>query len=136
MTLSRRTFLRAAGVSLALPWFETLAPRQAFGAEAAKPRRRMVCINTPLGVQPTFFFPEKAGKDYELSPYLDVLKDHRNDFTVMSGLSHPDVGPSHDSNNSFLTVLCIPSEGPASATASRWTSSRPKLSTARPASQR
>ncbi len=103
MTLSRRTLLRAAGVSLALPWFEALAPRQAFGAEAAKPRRRMVCINTPLGMQPTFFFPEKAGKEYELSPYLDVLKDYRNDFTVMSGLSHPDVGPFHDSNRSYLT---------------------------------
>ncbi len=95
MTLSRRKFLRAAGVSLALPWLESLAPR-ALGA-AAKPRRRMVCICTPLGLHPPFFFPQKAGKDYELSPYLEVLKDFRNDFTVISGLTHPDVGPSHDS---------------------------------------
>src|SRR5262249_46644547 len=52
---------------------------------------------------PPFFFPQKAGKDYELTPYLEILKNFRNDFTVISGLSHPDVGPSHDSNYSFLT---------------------------------
>jgi hypothetical protein len=97
MTLDRRNFLRAAGVSLALPWLESraLAP--------TKPRRRMVCINTPLGFHPPYFFPKQAGKDYEPSPYLEVLKDFRSDLTVVSGLSHPEVGPSHDSNYSFLT---------------------------------
>ena len=34
---------------------------------------------------------------------MEVVKDFREDFTVISGLSHPDVGPSHDSNYSFLT---------------------------------
>ena len=63
----------------------------------------MVSICTPLSVHPPFFFPEKAGKDYALSPYLAPLKDLRNDFTVISGLSHPDVGSSHDSIFSFLT---------------------------------
>jgi hypothetical protein len=63
----------------------------------------MVCINTPLGLHPAAFFPEAAGKDYKLSPYLEVLKELRDDFTVISGLTHPDVGPSHDSNFSFLT---------------------------------
>src|SRR5262245_47512584 len=99
--LDRRHFLRAAGVSLALPWLDAFTPAHA--AEAAKPRRRMVFINTPLGLHPPFFFPKTAGKDYESTPYLDVLKDLRNDFTVISGLSHPDVGPSHDSNYSYLT---------------------------------
>src|SRR5262249_17091058 len=49
-----------------------------------------------------------AGKDYPLTPYLDVLKDWRNDFTVVSGLSHPEVGPSHDSLFSFLTAAPHP----------------------------
>jgi len=97
MKLSRRTFLRAAGVVVALPALD------AHGAPAAKPPRRMVCINTPLGLHPAAFFPEKTGKDYPLSPYLEILKELRNDFTVISGLTHPDVGPSHDSNFSFLT---------------------------------
>jgi hypothetical protein len=68
----------------------------------------MVCICTPLGVHPPYFFPQKAGKDYPLTPYLDVLKDFRDDFTVLSGLSHPDVGPSHDSLFSFLTAAPHP----------------------------
>jgi BMFP domain-containing protein YqiC len=99
MKLNRRTFLRAAGVSLALPLLEA----NAVGAPATKTPQRMVCINTPLGLHPAAFFPEKAGKDYAISPYLEVVKDFRDDFTVISGLSHPDVGPSHDSNYSFLT---------------------------------
>lgn len=68
----------------------------------------MVCINTPLGVHPAYFFPTKAGRDYELSPYLEIFKEFREDFTVISGLSHPDVGPSHDSNYSFLTAAPHP----------------------------
>jgi hypothetical protein len=101
MTPTRRTFLRAAGVSLALPWLEALAPRAS--AATGGPRRRMVCLCAPLGVHPPNFFPQKAGKDYPLSPYLEILKDHRNDLTVMSGLQHPEVAEGHDSGYSFLT---------------------------------
>src|SRR5438046_1995818 len=98
MKITRRDVLRAAGVSLALPWLDSLAH-----GRAAAPRRRMVCICTPLGLHPPFFFPEKPGPDYSPTPYLEVLKDFRDDFTVVSGLSHPEVGASHDSGFSFLT---------------------------------
>lgn len=108
MKLHRRTFLRAAGVGMALPFLDAVAPRRARAAEAADVPRRMVCINTPLGVHPPYFFPKTAGRDYELSPYVEVLKDFRDDFTVISGLSHPDIGPSHDSNASFLTAAPHP----------------------------
>src|SRR6266511_1099538 len=101
MPYSRRTFLRTTGVSLALPWLASAAP-------AAKPPRRMVCICTPLGLHLQAFFPEKSGKDYRATPYLDVLKDLRNDFTVISGLSHPEVGHSHDSIYSYLTAVPHP----------------------------
>ncbi len=100
--LQRRTLLRGAGVTLALPLLDAMQ-RSARGANAKSVKRRMVCINTPLGVHPPFFFPQQAGRDYELSPYLEVIKEFRDDFTVISGLAHPDVGPSHDSNFSFLT---------------------------------
>jgi hypothetical protein len=112
MPLDRRTFLRSAGVAVALPVLDAMVGRTS--ASAAEGRagegaiRRMVCINTPLGLHPPFFFPTQAGRDYELSPYLEVLKEFRNDFTVISGLSHPDVGPSHDSNYSFLTAAPHP----------------------------
>jgi hypothetical protein len=103
MKLNRRHFLRAAGVSLALPWLDTFAQ----GAPAKQPRR-MVFICAPLGLHPPYFFPQKSGKDYEATPYLDIIKDYRDDFTVISGLAHPDVGPSHDSIFSFLTAAPHP----------------------------
>jgi hypothetical protein len=106
---TRRSFLKAAGVSLALPWLDSLAWARGLGT-AVKPPRRMVCICTPLGLHPPFFFPQKAGKEYEATPYLDVLGDLRSDFTVMSGLAHPDVGSSHDSIFSFLTAAPHPEQ--------------------------
>lgn len=108
MNLHRRTLLRAAGVAMALPVLDALAPKRSQAAATGSVPRRMVCINTPLGVHPPYFFPKSVGRDYELSPYLEVLKDFREDFTVISGLSHPDVGPSHDSNQSFLTAAPHP----------------------------
>jgi hypothetical protein len=65
----------------------------------------MVCICAPLGLRPDNFFPEKPGKDYEFTPYLELIKEHRDDFTVISGLSHAGMtsGFAHQSSASFLT---------------------------------
>ena len=105
--ISRRTLLRAAGVSLALPWLEGLAPRLARGA-AADPPRRMVCICTPLGMHAPNLFPEKAGKDYEPTPYLEPFQALRDDLTIISGLAHKDVDAGHDSIFSYLTAAPHP----------------------------
>jgi hypothetical protein len=103
MKLKRRYFLQAAGVSLALPLLDRFAP-SASAAESG-PRRRMVCICMPLGLHAPNFIPERSGPDYELTPYLELLKDYRNDFTVISGLSHPGTssGFAHQATASFLT---------------------------------
>src|SRR5437773_485748 len=94
MKHSRRHFLRSAGVSLALPWLDAFTPSRALaGAADAQSPRRMVCICAPLGLHPPDFFPEKPGKDYELTPHLEVLKEFRSDFTVISGLSHAGMSP-------------------------------------------
>jgi hypothetical protein len=98
---SRRTFLKAAGVCLALPRLDAFAAP----GQAAVPRRA-VFVCAPLGLHAPYFFPKEAGPDYTLTPYLEPLKELRPDFTVVSGLAHPDVGPSHDSIFSFLT--CAP----------------------------
>jgi hypothetical protein len=110
MKIHRRTFLRGAGVAMALPLLDAMRPRARAAGSAATVKRRMVCINTPLGLHPPYFFPETAGRDYQLSPYLEVVREFREDFTVVSGLSHPDVGPSHDSNQSFLTAAPHPEQ--------------------------
>jgi hypothetical protein len=46
-----------------------------------------------------------------LSPYLELLKEHRNDFTVFSGVSHPDVDGGHPADNCFLTAAPHPGRG-------------------------
>ena len=100
---SRRQFLRAAGVTLALPLLDSFQPRGRAAERKTETPRRMICICTPLGLHPEHFFPAEEGADYASTPYLDVLKDFRDDFSVISGLAHPDVGSSHDSIFSFLT---------------------------------
>src|SRR6266705_5750289 len=87
--LSRRKFLRGAGILLSLPLLDAMTP--AFAAAArriaagttpgGKPRRFLgICNN--LGLLPEHFFPKESGRGYGLSPYLEVLDEHRNDFTV------------------------------------------------------
>src|SRR4051812_22959251 len=105
MTIHRRRFLRATGVSLALPWLDAFSPGRTLAADSALPRRRMVCICAPLGFYPPNFFPEKPGKDYESTSHHDVLKDFRADYTIVSGLAHAGMSPgfAHQASASFLT---------------------------------
>ena len=61
--ITRRTFLRGAGVALALPWLDSMQPVFASGRPAAPPRR-MVAIETNMGILPQFFFPDLAGREH------------------------------------------------------------------------
>jgi hypothetical protein len=70
----------------------------------------MLLISNNLGVLPKPFFPQGTGRDYELSPYLSALADFRGDFTVFSGLSHPDVNGGHSTENCFLTAARGPTK--------------------------
>jgi hypothetical protein len=105
MHTTRRNFLHAAGVGLALPLFEATICKVALAGPHLAPPRRMVCICTPLGLHPPNFFPQKSGADYEFTPYLELLQDYRRDFTVISGLSHAGMSPgfAHQAAASFLT---------------------------------
>jgi hypothetical protein len=99
-TPHRRQFLKAAGLTLALPWLESLQPAW---ARSAPPPRRFVGMMTNQGILPEFFFPKEAGKEYTPTPYLEILKDHLKDVTVFSGVSLPGVDGGHASERSFLT---------------------------------
>ncbi|MCE9605668.1 MAG: DUF1552 domain-containing protein [Planctomycetia bacterium] len=107
--LSRRTFLRGTGVALALPWLDAMQP--AFGASAPEVPRRMVAIQTNMGILPQYFFPEKTGKDFESTPYLEKLAAHRNNLTVFSGVSLPGVTGAHAAERCFLTGTPHPERG-------------------------
>lgn len=99
----RRQLLRGAGVLLGLPCLESTARA---GAPPLSRRRRMVAIDIGLGLHAPNFLPEQPGRDYKLTPYLQLLADYRNQFTVISGASHPEVGGGHASYKSYLT--CAP----------------------------
>ena len=107
--ISRRVFLRASGVTLALPPLECMKSLVAQPQQTQSPRR-MLLISNNLGVLPKPFFPETSGREYVLSPYLSILADFRNDLTVFSGLSHPGVEGGHSTENCFLTAAPGPTK--------------------------
>jgi len=118
--LSRRTFLRGAGVALALPFLDTMLPTFA-RAQASSPLspnakpRRFFAINNNLGfamgATAQRFFPDTTGRNYPMSPYLKVLEEHRNDFTVFSGVSYPNVDGGHPADICFITGAPHPGSG-------------------------
>ena len=108
--IGRRAFLRGAGVTLALPWLDSLLPASAQERPAAPPRR-MIAIETNMGILPQFFFPERAGREYALTPYLQKLARVRDKMTVFSGVSHPGVTGAHAAEKCFLTGTPHPERG-------------------------
>lgn len=107
----RRAFLRAAGAAVALPWLEALSGgRRAAGAEG-EPPRRMVAIETTMGLLPEYFFPRGEGLGWEASDYLEALEPWRDRLTVFSGLSHPEVDGGHAADVTFLTGAPHPAGG-------------------------
>ena len=111
--VSRRAFLRGSGVALALPFLDLMLPTRGLAAHATGKGgvpRRMVCICNAYGLYGPSLLPENSGRDYTLSPYLEILKEHRNDFTLFSGISHPDQAGAdgHASEVTWLTSVAWP----------------------------
>jgi hypothetical protein len=111
--LSRRFVLRAAGAAVALPLLEAMAPRLSAQpstfkpwpkSPAAAPQPRMICCYVPNGVNILEWVPKDAGENYTLSPTLEALKDHRGDFSVLTGLGHPASEGGHSGADTWLTA--------------------------------
>jgi hypothetical protein len=110
--VNRRFFLRAAGVTLALPLLESLSPRvlgagfgvgsKAGAAVGARRPTRMVCIGNMLGFYQPEFFPKKTGRGYDLPSLLQPLAPHQDAFTLYSGLDHGVKG-GHFAIHSYLS---------------------------------
>lgn len=121
ITFPRRNFLRGAGVALALPWLESLAPAES--ASSVTPKRFLSVyhpdgIGLPLKSDPAWkdwsWFPRGGEKDFELTKVLDVLEPLRGEITIYSGLSHPPARKVHGHSNAdqYLTGADIGGEGP------------------------
>ena len=101
--LSRRALLRGAGVTLGLPLLEAMAPAFAAASEA-KQAKRFVGVSLSLGLHNPNLVPEGVGSEYKPSRYLQSLQDLRQDFTVVSGSSHPGVTGGHTAEGSIFSA--------------------------------
>ncbi|QDU37516.1 hypothetical protein Mal4_18300 [Maioricimonas rarisocia] len=100
--LSRRHFLKGTGASVALPLLGAMTPTFGAGvARASQPVSRFVAICGGLGFHAPFLFPDQPGREYELTQYLGRIAEHRDQFTVFSGLSHPE----QNGNNGHASAL-------------------------------
>jgi hypothetical protein len=99
--LSRRTFLRGAGVTVALPFLESMVPAQTpLRSTAAVPKTRLGCFYVPHGATMYKWTPTGEGKDFQFSETLSPLEKYRERLSVISNLSHraatgADAGAEH-----------------------------------------
>ena len=85
--ISRRTILRGAGVSLALPWLEALAPAAAVGpGKLAEPPLRLAFLFMPCGVNPDKWFPQGTAEDYEITEHLEPFAPLKNEILLLENL--------------------------------------------------
>lgn len=108
--LSRRHVLRGLGTALTLPLLDAMLPRLHAAPSQFRPlarslvrQPRMICCYIPNGVNILEWVPESSGRDYKLSPTLSVLADHRDDFTVITGIGHPHSEGGHSGADTWLT---------------------------------
>ena len=99
--LSRRTMLRAAGVSLGLPFLDAMVPAQTpLHKTAAQPRPRLACLemvhgsagSTIEGTRKAYWIPAKQGRDFEMPFSLTPLEPYRDYLSIISNtdLHHAD----------------------------------------------
>src|SRR5262245_9426420 len=82
--ISRRTFLRGAGVTIGLPWLESLP---VWGNEkTAAPPKRFAALFMGNGISPGSWWAKGAGADMELSKSLQPLESLRTKLNVITGL--------------------------------------------------
>jgi hypothetical protein len=87
--LSRRTVLRGAGATVALPFLEAMVPAAtALAQTAAAPRPLMGYFYLPHGAIMSDWTPDKAGVDFELKPILKPFEPVRDYLTIVSGLDN------------------------------------------------
>lgn len=86
--ISRRALLQGATAAIALPFLEGMLPRSVMASSpAAKAPVRMAFVYVPNGVHMEHWTPADVGSNYQLTPLLNKLAAHKNDFSVLTGLT-------------------------------------------------
>jgi hypothetical protein len=107
--LSRRTFLRGAGVAVGLPLLDAMVPSlTALAQTAAKAMPRMGFIYLPHGAIMENWTPPTTGSGFELPPILKPLEPFQNRLTVVSGLENkPAIAPPVHALNPGTWLSCV-----------------------------
>src|SRR5512139_3496524 len=88
-SLPRRTFLKAAGASIALPLLDAMIPAAtALANTAAAPKPRLGFIYFPHGAVMEKWTPAAEGTDFALSPILAPLEPLKRHLTVVSNIGN------------------------------------------------
>jgi hypothetical protein len=87
-TWTRRQALKGAGIALALPWMETLAPRTA-RAQAAAAKKRYIALYQPNGTA-QYWMPTGSGSGagWTLSPLLQPLQALKSNLMVFANIAN------------------------------------------------
>ena len=102
---SRRAFLRGLGVTMALPWMESLA---VWGDQVAQPAdqapRRLAVLFAGNGFHPSQWWAKGAGSQMELGQVLAPLTDFRERLLFIRGLYNAEAlkGNIHSSQTGNL----------------------------------
>lgn len=86
--INRRTVLRGAGATLALPWLEVMARAESSTSDLAldAPPLRTAFLFMPNGVRPAHWTPKSTGNSYALSPMLQPVAKVRDDLILLENL--------------------------------------------------
>jgi hypothetical protein len=102
---SRRAVLRGLGVSMALPWLESVRPRRAVGdAVPGSPPTRLAVLFAGNGFHSQEWWAEGTGADMRLGRVLQPLADFRERLVLVKGLYHEEArkGNIHSSQTGNL----------------------------------
>ena len=88
LPFSRRTLLRGFGATLALPFLDIMGGRTHAAESGVKEPRRLACFYIPGAIGRHGWFPKDAGPKYSLAPSHQPLAKLRDEFSVLTNLSH------------------------------------------------
>src|SRR6187200_2903863 len=95
-SIPRRTFLRGAGVAIALPFLDAMVPALSSAvARAATSQKRVGFVYIPHGVIMGQWTPAAEGANFEFTPILKPLEPYRDSLVVVSGLTRVEVNSNH-----------------------------------------
>ena len=86
--ISRRTVLRGMGAMIALPWLELMGGKTLAATVGKREPARLACFYIPGAVNHYNWFPADEGPKYTLAPSHRPLARHRDEFSVLTNLSH------------------------------------------------